>query len=654
MRIPEDKVEEVRASTDIVDVVRDYVRLKRRGSNFVGLCPFHNEKTPSFNVNPGMGIYKCFGCGKGGNVYQFLMEVEGLGFVETVRMLAERAGVPLPEEDTPSDAANEVEAIYHALRFAARFFYEQLTQTDGGKEALAYLLGRGFTPATIKKFGLGYAPDRWDGLLTTAAKNHIAPEVLEQAGLVIPRKSGEGYYDRYRHRVQFPIFSHVGKVLGFGGRILRKEEGQPKYINSPQGRVYDKSRVLYGLSHGKKETRRTEEVILVEGYTDVIALHQAGVENVVASSGTSLTPEQIKLLSRYAKRVLMLYDADAAGANAALRGIDLVLAQGLSVYAVSLPGGEDPDSYVREHGGEAFREYVQQQRQDFVTFKHALARRAGALDTPEGAARVQRETVASIAQMPDPLMQESYLRRAAEVLGVPDITLHNVLQTLSREQRQQQRRQQQRQARRAEAAPVPEAAPFAPPDAQPFAPPDAETGPPPAEAPPQPTYREPLPEEKNLLRLMLENGTPMVEFILGHMGLDEFTEGPARTMVAALIDMYQQDAVEPGRFLDGSHPGPVQSLAAEVLMDRHTPSENWQRMQNIAVPKFNQKLREAAISSMTLLKLDRVDDHIKKHKRRIFQASQSGEEVRPLQEHLMQLLAFRRQVQARAFVNEEA
>ncbi len=629
MMIPEEKIEELRAVTDIVDVVGDYVQLKRRGSNFVGLCPFHSEKTPSFNVNPSMGIFKCFGCGAGGDVYQFVTQIEGVSFPEAARMLAERAGIPLPEQEEALEQSNEVESIYHALRFAARFFFRRLTQDPSGKPALAYLQERGFTAQTIKHFGLGYAPDGWDALLREAEAHHISPEILEMAGLVIPRREGSGHYDRYRGRLIFPIFSHVGKVLGFGGRIMKATSDQPKYINSPETKVYSKSRVLYGLYQGKQAVRRREEVILVEGYTDVISLHQAGVENVVASSGTALTEEQVKALGRYARRVVLLYDADAAGAGAALRGIDRVLAQGLSVYAVALPAGEDPDSFVREQGGAAFEEYMARHRQDFVAFIFEHARRSGRLDTPEGEAETQREVLASVARISDPLMRESYLRRASEVLGVPDMHLRRVLGDLGRDRNRQTTRI--RRARPVVPAPKP---------------------PPPATA--TEAAPEPLPQEVILLRLMLEQGRSLVEFILSHMAEDEFSEGPPRAMVQCLLKMYEEGAVRPEPLLDGTYGPELQQLAAGVLMTSHEPSENWERRQNISVPRLNEDPYESAASAMAILKRIRVDEALRNLQAVIFQTQQEGGDVRGLQEQMMHLHLLRKQIEQRAFLNEDA
>jgi len=633
MFIPDHKIEEVRAASDIVDIVSDYVRLKKQGSNYFGLCPFHNEKTPSFSVNLSMGIYKCFGCSKGGNVFQFVIEMESIGFPEAVRMLAERAGIPLPEQEEDREQASEIESIYHALRFAARFFYDQLTQAEAGKPALAYLTGRGFTPKTIKHFGLGYAPDRWDALLKEAEQNHVAPEMLEKAGLVLPRKEKDGHYDRFRGRAIFPIFSHVGKVLGFGGRIMTPAPDQPKYINSPETKVYNKSRVLYGLYQAKHAIRKSEEVILVEGYTDVISMHQAGVANVVASSGTALTPEQVKMLGRYTKRVLMLYDADTAGADAALRGIDLVLSQGLSAYAIALPGGEDPDSFVREHGGEAFREYAKKHRQGFAAFIYDMARRNGRLDTPEGQAETMHAILASIARIPDPLMQETFMRRASEVLDVPDMQLRPVLSKLLQEQRNQARREVRREEI---AATVPRTNEAPPP---PVSVQEPETIP----------ESEPLPQEKIMLRLMLEHGNPLLEFILNHMALEEFTAGPSREIVEILLEMYHEGAVERQRFFDGSFSEAVQRLAAGVLVDRYEPSENW-ALKKIPVPRINEDPQKTAVSAMRLLKLIRVKTVIDQHKEKMYRASQGQEDLHTLQSELMHLLELQKQIDRREFL----
>ncbi len=628
MHIPEDKIDDVRAASDIVDVVSDYVRLKKRGSNFVGLCPFHNEKTPSFNVNPRMQIYKCFGCSAGGDVFQFIKQIEKVEFPEAVRLLAARANIDLPETEQQSAEASETESIHHALRFAARFYHDQLLKSDSATAARTYLENRGVSDSSVRRFGLGWAPDGWEGLLRAASENQISEEVLLKAGLVIERSDADGSYDRFRGRVMFPILSHVGKVLGFGGRTLQQAPDQPKYINSPETRVYHKSRVLYGLYQARQDVRREEEVYLVEGYTDVVSLHQVGVANVVASSGTALTQEQIALLHRYCKRIVLLFDADSAGATAAVRGIDLILGSGMAVYVVSLPEGEDPDSFARSAGGDAFREYCRANRQDFVEFKYNYGRQL-LDDTPESLARLQRSVLRSIAAIQDPLLQESYLKRAALVMGVPDIRLHEVFAGLRSGGTRRSRRTPQPVERR----PAEEEAVRA-------EQPQGE----------QQSHAMPLPEEKTLLRLMLARGAPLVEFILSHMALNEFTEGPSRDIASALMQMFEAGTVDRDRVLDGTYGDAARELAAEVLVDHVEVSENWQKKQNIPVPRLDQDAYESATSAMTLLKLDRLDAMVAETRRSIYERSQAGEDVRLQQKELLKLLDVRRAIENREFV----
>ncbi|MEX0820524.1 MAG: DNA primase [Rhodothermales bacterium] len=633
MYFSDDIIDAVRSASDIVDVVGDYVRLKKRGSNYFGLCPFHSENTPSFSVNPAMGIFKCFGCGAGGDVFQFVMRVEGMSFPEAVRTLAEKAGVELPEEGASDrDRISETEAVYSALRFAARYFYHELTQTSGGSAALTYLRDRGFSKATIKEFGLGFAPNSWDALLEAAKQQHITVEVLEQAGLVIQRNDESGYYDRFRGRLIFPILSHVGKVLGFGGRIMEASSDQPKYINSPETRVYNKSRVLYGLYQAKHAIRKQEEVFLVEGYTDVISLHQAGIRNVVASSGTSLTRDQVTLLGRYAKRIVLVFDADAAGTGAAMRGIEIVIPEGMSAYIVTLPEGEDPDSFARREDV-SMEAYLDEHRSDFVTYLHEVARLEGQLDTPEGEAENMHAILRIISSMPDPLMRETYLRRASDVLDVPEGRLHDVIGGLTPSRRANRRSHISR-------SPLP---PQRPPDVS-----DVRER-------RRKRRREiaPHPSEKKLIRLMLEHGSSMVEFILRNMAINEFTEGPVRLTVEHFLEQYEAGTINRRAFLEGQYGTEVQELAAEVAMIRHEPSENWERKQRITVPKLDGDPYDAAASAMTYLKLDRVERAIEEKKKEQYEAQSRGEDVGPLQADIMELQQLQGRIRRQEFLEDE-
>ena len=669
MPIPDEKIEEVRAAADIVDVANDYVQLKRSGSRFMGLCPFHSEDTPSFSVDPEKNLYYCFGCQNGGDVFKFVQEIEGVGFLEGVRMLAERYGIPLPEEETDPEAANEREAILHALRFAARFFYRQLTQADRGRPALDYLRERGYTPSTIKEFGLGYAPDEWDALLTAAEDEQIDVETLEKAGLVIERNDGSGYYDRYRGRIIFPIFSHIGKVLAFAGRILDPDgdRDQPKYINSPETEVYHKKDVLYGLHQAKRPVRQTDEVLLVEGYTDVISLSQAGVENVVASSGTALTEGQVQTLHRYAKRVLLLYDADEAGGRATMRGMDRVLEQGMGAYAVELPEGDDPDDFVQAHGGQAFAEYIEEHRQDLPSFAYQRARRAGELETPEDRVETQRTIITSVARIPDPNLRREYVTRTSEVVGVPDADLFRMLEEERERLEKQARRRRERESRRQErAAPsrseAPRSAKQSPAEGAPASASGGDRPQPPspkgpgtnAEAEPPAGPAGPLPEERVLLRLMLEQGTRMIEHVLGHMALDEFTDGAPRALVQTLVEMYRNDDVRPQAILDGEHGDRLQRLAASAMMEEHEASTNWAEREDIPVPELNDRPYEAAESAMKLLKMDRVNGAIEQIRERAYEATQDGDEARMqrLQQKMMSLQELRKQIERGAFLED--
>ena len=426
LRVPDHIIDEVRQRNDIVEIVSEFVPLKKRGKNFFGICPFHQEKAPSFSVNQEKQIFHCFGCGKGGNVFTFLMEYEKLSFWEALTYLAKRANVALPETGAAAGQQAETESLFQANQFAADYYHQVLLETKAGAQALAYLAGRGFSRETMTAFRLGYAPPGWENLLTVARKKSIAPELLRRAGLVIPREKGEGYYDRFRHRVIFPIISLTGNVVAFGGRVLTDSEDLPKYINSPETPIFNKGKTLYGLFQAKNALREADRVIVVEGYTDLISLFQAGVQNVVASSGTAFTADHARLLARYTKNVVLLFDADAAGAEASLRGIETLLENGLDVDVVSLPAGADPDSFVREHGREATLELFQ--RAD--TFVEWIVRRAAEaedLSTVKGMAQALEKIVAVVAKIRDEVKRSLWIRMVAERLAVDERVLHRAV-----------------------------------------------------------------------------------------------------------------------------------------------------------------------------------------------------------------------------------
>lgn len=431
MGLSKSTTDKVKERMDIAEVVGDYVTLKKKGQNLWACCPFHGEKTPSFSVSPAKQIYKCFGCGKAGDPLQFVMDLEGVGFQEAVKQLAGKYGIEVEEDEdrTPEQELEqkERESLYIALSFARDFFVKNLQSEEGKSIGLSYFKERGFSPSIIEKFDLGYALDSWDELLKAGKSAGFTEEVLLKAGLILQKEGDPSRkYDRFRGRVTFAIHNISGKPIGFGARILKKDKTQPKYINSPETPVYHKSDVLYGMFQAKKAIRDKENCYLVEGYTDVVSLHLSGIENVVASSGTSLTEGQIKLIKRFANQVTVLYDGDPAGIKASLRGIDLLLEGGLNVKAVVFPEGEDPDSYSRKVGTDAFQNYLDTNSRDFIGFKIDLYRDEIEKD-PLRKAQVIKEVVQSIGKIPDPILRSVFTKEASQLLEVEEGVLHSEL-----------------------------------------------------------------------------------------------------------------------------------------------------------------------------------------------------------------------------------
>lgn len=417
---------------DIVDVVGDFVSLKRSGQNYKALSPFTNEKTASFYVVPGKGIFKDFSSGKGGDSITFVMEHEGMSYTEAIRFLAKKYGVEIQEDAGREELTSQSErdSLYIVMNYAKEYYKNLLFNSDEGKSiGLSYFRERGFNDRTIEKFELGYTLNEWDHLAKAATSKGYSEAILEKSGLLIVKKEEGKKYDRFRGRVIFPVHNLAGKVIAFGARILTKEKDQPKYINSPETEIYHKSNVLYGLYQGKNAIRKEEFCYLVEGYTDVLSLHQANIENVVASSGTALTEEQIKLMRRFTENVTVLYDGDAAGIKAALRGIDLVLKGGLNVRIVLLPDGEDPDSFSRKKGSTELKQYLQTHTQDFISFKIGLYS-AEAANDPIKKAEAIREIVTSIGVIPDPIKRSVYIQETSHLLKISESVLFTELNKL--------------------------------------------------------------------------------------------------------------------------------------------------------------------------------------------------------------------------------
>jgi DNA primase len=428
MRIDPETVERIKQAAAVAEVIGDYVTVKKKGANYWACCPFHGEKTPSFSISPSKGIYKCFGCGKAGDSVRFVMDIEGLGYGEALRHLAKKYGIDIQEEEMTDDQIlrqNERESLFIMLDYAKEFFKKQLYDTEEGKSiALPYFKERGFSDSTLQAFDLGYSPEAWDALLKSSLKQGFSQEIIEKAGLVTQKNEEGKVYDRFRNRVIFPIHNVSGKIIAFGARILRNDakSSQAKYLNSPETEVYHKSSSLYGIHQAKNEIRRLDVCYLVEGYTDVISLHQAGIKNVVASSGTSLTIEQIKLIGRFSQHITVLYDGDSAGIKAALRGMDLILEEGLQVNLVVFPEGQDPDSYVRKIGSEAFIEYIKKESKDIISFQANLfLQEAG--DDPFKRSELIKEMVLSISKIPDAIQRSLFIQKTSSLMRLEEDVL---------------------------------------------------------------------------------------------------------------------------------------------------------------------------------------------------------------------------------------
>src|SRR5579859_1032135 len=435
--ISQQTIQQILSRIDIIEIVGGFVKLKKRGTNYLGLCPFHNEKTPSFTVSPAKEIYKCFGCGRSGNTISFLMEHEKYSYAEALRWLAARYNVEVEEKELSPEARQQqqvAESLYIINSFAQKFFSDTLFNTEEGQDiGLSYLKERGFNPEIIRKFQLGYSPDQRDAFARAATAAQYNPEYLQKAGLVVLRE--EKLIDNYRGRIIFPVHNQTGKVIGFGARIIRSNDRAPKYINTPENEIYVKSKILYGSYQARQAIDKADECLLVEGYTDVISLHQAGIENVVASGGTSLTIDQLRLIKKYTNHLTIIYDGDSAGVKAALRGLDMALEESLDVKLVLIPDKEDPDSYVRKVGASAFREFVAANKKDFILFQLEVALKDAAGDSNKKAGVVTQvaETISRINKAEDFTKQQDYIRQCAELLRIEEAGLHALVNKFIRE-----------------------------------------------------------------------------------------------------------------------------------------------------------------------------------------------------------------------------
>jgi len=560
MQIPEHKIEEIRQSINIVDVISPFVQLRKRGRNYLGICPFHTEKTPSFTVSEEKQIFHCFGCHIGGNVFKFLMEYEKISFVEAVQELAEQSGITLEIEEGHAEKQTEQEILYDINTEAARYFLNNLLNTTEGETASAYFRKRNIKLQTMRAFGLGYALNGWDKFVEFAKEKRIDLNKALQLGLIIKGNEGR-LHDRFSSRIIFPIFSPNGRVVAFAGRILEAKEGaarlalpdkarQAKYLNSPESAVYHKGSILYGLSHAKDEIRKLDKAILVEGYMDLISLYQSGIKNVVAVSGTALTEEQIQLLSRYTKNVVLLFDADTAGIKASMRSIELLLKRDMEIKIVSLPSGEDPDSFVNKFGREKFEEMIKH-AENFLEYQTAYFQSQGVFDDAAKAADAIRELVKPAALIGDELKRNLLIRSIAKKFNLREMLLEAELdKILARTGKIAEegsvRITETREMHRSTVI---------------------NSGVPP----------EIYNLEKEIIKLLLEGNTEVNTFILGHLSQDEFFLDIHRKLLEIINESVQKNyKIVPGALIDKIDDENLKAYIFEITFEKYSISKNWE------------------------------------------------------------------------------
>lgn len=591
-------IEQINQTAQIEEVIGDFLQLKKRGANLLGNCPFHNEKSPSFTVSPSKGIYKCFGCGKAGNSVNFVMEHEKYSYPEALRYLARKYNIEIVEEvqtDEEKQKATDREGLYLVSEFSRDFYSNLLHETEEGQTiGLSYFKERSFRTETIRKFELGYAPSGWDNLSLAAVKQGNNPDFLEATGLSVKHESGK-LNDRFRSRVMFPIHNMSGRVIGFGGRVLATDSKTAKYINSPESEIYHKSDVLYGAYFARKRIKELDVCYLVEGYTDVVSLHQAGIENVVASSGTSLTIGQIKVISRLTQNIVILYDGDIAGIKASLRGMEMILEEGLNVKIVLFPDGNDPDSFIRKQGSTAFENYLSINKQDFIVFKTNLLIKETQND-PIKKAELIRDLVETIAKIPDPIKASVFIQECSILLQTEEQLLLNELNKIRR------KKLSKSYSEKNEEIPV-----------------SIET-----------EVEEILErkgievQEEEVIRILLNYGSFLLpqtedekkelippsliaEFVCAQMEEFEFENPVCKLVIQEFNKAIKTGAAIPSQqyFIENSDSS-ISNLAISLLSSRYMLSENWFKMHNIPTPTEEEILENMVFNGIYHLKLRKV------------------------------------------------
>jgi len=656
VRIPKEIVDQIYQSTDIVEVISDYATLKKKGRNYWALSPFTKEKTPSFSVSPEKNIYKCFSSGKGGNAINFLMEIEGYNYVEALKHLAKKYGIAIPErEETLEEKAvrTKKESLYIVNKFASDYYHSQLLTTKEGRSiGFSYFKERGILEQTIKDFQLGYAPDAWESFSVAALTKQYKAEFLMELGLANKSEKTGRLIDRFRARVMFPITNAVGKVVGFGGRILSKEKKMAKYINSSESEIYHKSHVLYGLYQAKTHIRSQNQCILTEGYMDTIVLHQAGIKNVVASSGTALTADQVRLIKRLSKQVLMIYDGDNAGIKAAMRGIDILIEEGMVAKVLVLPDGHDPDSFVRAKGAEAFRAYIKGNSLDFVDFKLKVWGDLGDLSDPQYQSMMIRSISETIVRMPDKIQQELYARKVADRANLSEKLMMRALAEAIAAKEKAAKKEQKRQIRKLQDMPVTPPPPT-------MIPVEVELGL--VDSMPETQVKqlkafeefELGPQEKEVIRVLVNYSEKHITFTIeGEDGeseevavveffMDELEETPLEHPIyeelkEAIFDAYEaEERFDLNPYLNHEDQA-VCNLVSELLTSKYAISDNWKKFDRL-VMDLDADLRKTVEAAIYHYKYGKIKKLIRENQEALSKASspEESDELFMMYVHLM-------------------
>ncbi|MGE5861820.1 MAG: DNA primase [Ignavibacteria bacterium] len=613
MQIPEHKIEEIRQSINIVDVISPFVQLRKRGRNYLGLCPFHTEKTPSFTVSEEKQIFHCFGCHTGGNIFKFLMEYEKISFVEAVQELAEQAGITLEAEEGKAEKQTEQEILYDINTETAKYFLNNLLNTAEGEIAARYFHKRNIKLQTMRAFGLGYALNGWDKFVEFAKEKRIDLDKALQLGLIIKSNDGR-LHDRFSSRIIFPIFSPNGRVVAFAGRILEEKEGSAKYLNSPESSVYHKGSILYGLSHAKDEIRKLDKAILVEGYMDLISLYQSGVKNVVAVSGTALTEDQIQLLSRYTKNVVLLFDADTAGIKASMRSIELLLKRDIEIKIVSLPAGEDPDSFVNKYGREKFEELVKH-AENFLEYQTAYFQSQGLFDDPSKAAEAIRELVKPAALINDELKRNLLIKSIAKKFNLREMLLEGELDRILKKTT---RIADEGNSRISEAKEIRKNTVI-----------DSTVQP------------EIYNMEKDIIKLLLEGNSEVNEFILQRLSVDDFCLESHRKLFERIDNSLQENIkVLAGSLIDKLEDENLKAYILEITFEKYSISKNWEEIH--PGPSREKVLLKYALDTVRKFKVMQIEQQLSANLKKL--ENSSREESEELMLNNMELEKQRRRI----------